>query len=56
MHFIHDRLTSGESIRILSVVDVFTRECIALVPQMRFRGTTWRGASASRAPRAACLR
>lgn len=38
MDFIHDRLASGHAIRILSVVDVFTRECVALVPQMRFRG------------------
>lgn len=36
--FIHDRLASDEAVRILSVVDVFTRECVALVPQMRFRG------------------
>ena len=38
MDFIHDRLASGDAIRILSVVDVFTRECVALVPQQRFRG------------------
>ena len=38
MDFIHDRLASGKAIRILSVVDVFTRKCVALVPQMRFHG------------------
>lgn len=38
MDFIHDRLATGEAIRILSVVDVFSRECVLLVPQMRFRG------------------
>jgi putative transposase len=38
MDFIHDRLASGEAIRIFSVVDVFTRECVALVPQRRVRG------------------
>ncbi len=36
MDFIHDTLASGTSIRILSVVDVFTCECVALVPQRRF--------------------
>ena len=29
---------SGQAIRILSVVDVFTRECVLLVPQTRVRG------------------
>jgi putative transposase len=38
MDFIHDRLASGHAIRILRVVDVFTRECVALVPQTRFCG------------------
>jgi len=38
MDFIHDALASGHTIRILSVVDVFTRECVALMPQLRFRG------------------
>jgi len=38
MDFIHDTLASGNTIRVLSVVDVFTRECVALVPQLRFRG------------------
>jgi putative transposase len=28
--FVHDRLASGRSIRILTVVDTFTRECLAL--------------------------
>lgn len=38
MDFIHDTLASGNTIRVLSVVDVFTRECVALVPQLRFHG------------------
>ena len=28
--FVHDRLASGKSIRLLSVIDEFTRECLAL--------------------------
>ena len=28
--FVHDRLASGRSMRVLSVVDTFTRECLAL--------------------------
>lgn len=38
MDFIHDTLASGASIRILSIVDAFSRECLALVPKPRFRG------------------
>jgi putative transposase len=38
MDFIHDTLASGNTIRVLSVVDVFTRECVARVPHLRFRG------------------
>ncbi len=28
--FVHDKLASGRTIRMLSVVDTFTRECLAL--------------------------
>ena len=28
--FVHDRLAGGRSIRVLTVVDIFTRECLAL--------------------------
>jgi putative transposase len=28
--FVHDRLASGRTIRMLTVVDAFTRECLAL--------------------------
>jgi len=38
MDFIHDTLESGRSVRILSVMDVHTRECLALVPRRSFRG------------------
>lgn len=34
---IHDSVASGQTSRILRVVDVCTRECVALVPQHRFR-------------------
>ena len=30
LDFVHDRLASGRSIRVLSVIDTFTRECLAL--------------------------
>lgn len=36
MDFMHDRLADGRSYRLLTVVDVFTRECVALVPAPRF--------------------
>lgn len=38
MDFIHDTFADGTAFRVLSVVDVYTRECVALVPQLRFRG------------------
>jgi len=37
MDFMHDTLSGGGSIRVLAVLDVFTRECVALVPGRRFR-------------------
>jgi putative transposase len=37
MDFVHDVLAGGRTIRILTVVDVFSRECAALVPQTSFR-------------------
>jgi len=36
--FVHDTLIDGRSIRVLAVVDVFTRECVALTAKGVFRG------------------
>ena len=30
LDFVHDRLANGRTIRVLTVVDTFTRECLAL--------------------------
>lgn len=38
MDFIHDTFADGTAFRVLSVIDLYTRECVALVPQRRFRG------------------
>jgi len=38
MDFVHDVLTGGRTIRVLTVVDVHTRECVALEPRFGFRG------------------
>jgi putative transposase len=38
MDFIHDRLADGRTLRILSVLDVHTRECLALIAARTFRG------------------
>jgi putative transposase len=38
MDFVHDTLAGARTIRILTVLDVHTRECLALVPQPAFRG------------------
>ena len=39
MDFMHDTLAGGRTIRIFTVVDVCTRECVALVAAPQFRGT-----------------
>ncbi len=38
MDFMSDTLSSGEAIRVLTVIDVFTRECLYLGVGKRFRG------------------
>lgn len=38
MDFIHDQLADGRAFRIFVLLDAYTRECLALVPQRRFRG------------------
>jgi len=38
MDFVHDQTASGQPFRVLTVIDVFTRECLALRAQARFRG------------------
>ena len=38
MDFIHDTLAGGRTVRIFSVMDVHTRECLALAPRRSFRG------------------
>jgi putative transposase len=30
LDFVHDRLANGRAVRVLDVVDTFTRECLAL--------------------------
>lgn len=39
MDFMHDVLADGRKFRVLTVIDVFTRECLGLVVRPRFRGT-----------------
>jgi putative transposase len=38
MGFVHDQLSDGRAFRVFAAVDVFTRECVALVARPRFRG------------------
>ena len=38
MDFVHDTLSGGRRIRVLAVIDVYTRECVALRPGQGFRG------------------
>jgi putative transposase len=37
MDFVHDQLADGRTFRIFVLLDTCTRECLALVPQPRFR-------------------
>jgi putative transposase len=39
MDFMHDRLSDGRSLRALTVIDIATRECIALKAATRFQGS-----------------
>jgi len=38
MDFVHDTLSGGRTIRVLAVIDVFSRECVALRAAPGFRG------------------
>jgi len=38
MDFVHDTLSRGRTIRVLAVIDVFSRECVALRAASGFRG------------------
>jgi transposase InsO family protein len=38
LDFAHDVLAAGRTIRVLSLVDVFTRECLALEVDTSFAG------------------
>jgi transposase InsO family protein len=38
MDFVHDTLADGRTLRVLAIVDVFSRECVGLVARPRFSG------------------
>jgi putative transposase len=38
MDFVHDQTASGTTFRVLTGIDVFSRECVALVARRQFRG------------------
>ena len=42
MDFMHDTLADGRSVRVLTMIDVFTRECLALRAATTFRAATSR--------------
>ena len=37
LDFIHDQLADGTAFRVLSIVDLYTRKCVGLVPGVRLR-------------------
>ena len=38
MDFMHDTLADGRTVRVLTVLDVYSRECVALVAGRGFKG------------------
>jgi putative transposase len=38
MDFMHDALASGQRLRLFTLIDVYSRECLALVPSTSFTG------------------
>jgi putative transposase len=38
MDFMHDTLGTGQPVRVLTILDAYTRECLGLVAQARFTG------------------
>jgi len=38
MDFMHDTLANGRTLRVLTVIDTFTRECVALDVEPKFKG------------------
>lgn len=39
MDFVHDQLATGHKLRVLTIVDIFSRFSPALVPRFTFRGS-----------------
>jgi putative transposase len=37
MEIVHDQLADGTAFRVLSIVDLHTRECVGLLPALRLR-------------------
>jgi putative transposase len=42
LDFVHDAVECGRAIRVLGVVDAYTRECLALEVDKQFAATTGR--------------
>lgn len=57
--FVHDQTANGQSIRILSIVDEFTRQCFSIRPRRSYRATDviecLMNSSSSMAPRLVCV-
>ena len=40
MDFMHDALAGGQRLRLFTLIDVYSRECLALVPSRIFSGAS----------------
>jgi putative transposase len=43
LDFVHDQFACGRRFRVLNIVDDVTRECLAAVPDTRYRASGWPG-------------
>jgi putative transposase len=55
MDFVHDTLSGGQTIRVLAVIDVHTRECVVLRAGRGFKGEDVAGALSEAGARASAL-
>ena len=54
LDFVHDAVASGRSIRVLNVIDTFTRESLAMEVDTSFAGLPLRGCSTRSSPSVVC--
>jgi putative transposase len=54
LDFVHDQLSNGQSFRALTIIDIYSREALAIEVGQRLRGETYGGGTQSPGPAARC--